>query len=171
MVAVLFLIIQLLFAFAILFLTLAFMTGAPFVPSTGPTANMMIELAKIKKGSKVYDLGSGDGRLLKLAANRGAYATGFEINPYLVLFTKIWFYFSPYRKLVKVHWSNFWKADFHDADVVFVYLLPWKMEKLEKTLRSKLKKGSLIVSNSFVFPDWTVLRQDRLTHVYVFKVS
>lgn len=171
MLSILFLLIQLLFAVAILFLTLAFVTGAPFVPSTSQTANKMIELSDLKKSMKVYDLGSGDGRLLKLAANRGAYATGFEINPFLVLFTKIRFYFSPYRKLVKIHWSNFWKADFHDADVVFVYLLPWKMEKLEKTLRSKLKKGSLIVSNSFVFPDWPVLRQDRETHVYVFKVS
>lgn len=119
---------------------------------------------------KVYDLGSGDGRLLKLAAERGCQAVGFEINPFLVILTKIRFYFSPYRKLIEVRWSNFWKADFRDADVVFVYLLPWKMEKLERTLRSKLKKGALVVSNSFVFPAWSVLRKDQSTHVYVFKV-
>lgn len=171
MLAVIFLLLQFFFATAIIFLTLAFVTGAPFVPSTSLTAKKMIELSHLKKGMKVYDLGSGDGRLLKLAAENGAAAVGFEINPFLVLYSKLKFYFSPHRKLIKVHWSNFWKADFHDADVVFVYLLPWKMEKLEKTLRSKLKKGSLVVSNSFIFPDWPVLRKDTTTHVYVFKVS
>lgn len=120
---------------------------------------------------KVYDLGSGDGRLLKLAAERGCQAVGFEINPFLVFFTKIRFYFSPYRKLIRVHWSNFWKADFRDADAVFVYLLPWKMVKLENILKDKLGPGALIVSNSFIFPHLKLIRKDESSHVYVFKVS
>ncbi len=122
----------------------------------------MIRLAKLKKGIKIYDLGSGEGRLLKLAAEKGATAIGFEINPFLVLLSRL-------RGLV-VYWKNFWHADFADADVVFVYLLPWKMEKLEAFLKKQLKPGSLIVSNSFIFPHWKILRQDRANHVYVFRV-
>ncbi len=170
MLAVIFLFIQLIFALAILFLTLAFVTGAPFVPTVTKTAEKMIELAQPKKGLRVDDLGSGDGRLLKLAAERGCRATGFEINPFLVLFTKLRFYFSPYRKLIAVKWSDFWKADFADADIIFVYLLPWKMQKLEALLRSKLKPGTVIVSNSFIFPHLKLIRKDEQSHVYVFKV-
>lgn len=171
MLTLLFLLIQITFAIAIIFLTLAFVTGAPFVPSTRKTAEKMIELAELRKGMKVYDLGSGDGRLLKLAAERGARATGFEINPYLVIFTKIRFFFSPYRNLIKAKWADFWRADFRDADAVFVYLLPWKMEKLENLLKEKLKPGATVVSNSFIFPHLKMIRKDESVHVYVFKVD
>ena len=166
----LFLLPNVLFALFILFLTIAFVTGAPFVPSSKRTAQSMIDLARIKPGMKIYDLGSGEGRLLQLAAEKGATAIGHEINPFLVLFTKLRFVFSPYRKNIGVHWKNFWHSDFSDADVVFIYLLPWKMEKLEQLLVKQLKPGALIVSNSFIFPHRKIIRQDRLNHVYVFKI-
>lgn len=168
--SLIFLTIQLGFALFLFFLCLAFLTGAPFVPSTRQTAEAMIKLAQLKKGMRIYDLGSGEGRLLKLAAKAGAQAIGFEINPFLVLFTKIRFYFSPYRKLIKVHWSNFWKADFSDADVVFVYLLPWRMEKLEQFLKRELKPGTKVISNSFIFPNLKKITEDRKSHVYVFRI-
>src|SRR3989344_5032965 len=81
---VLFLTIQLGFAILIFYLCIAFITGAPFVPSTNPTAHAMIRLACIKPGMKVYDLGAGNGNLLFLAAKGGATAIGLEINPLLV---------------------------------------------------------------------------------------
>lgn len=157
-----FLLLNLIFALFIFFLTIAFITGAPFVPSTKNTATSMIRLAKLKKGMKIYDLGSGDGRLLKLAQKAGCRAIGFEINPFLVLFSWV-------RKL-NVQWKNFWQADLSDADVVFIYLIPWRMEKLEAFLKKQLKPGALIVSNSFIFPHWKILRQNAANHVYVFRV-
>jgi len=71
---------------------------------------------------------------------------------------------------VTVRWQNFWHTNLSDADVVFVYLLPWRMEKLAAKLKKELKPGTLIVSNSFIFPNWKILRQDKATHVYVFRV-
>ena len=167
---VLFLTIQLGFAILIFYLCIAFVTGAPFVPSANPTARSMIDLSRMKPGIKVYDLGSGNGKLLFLAARKGATAVGLEINPLLVLWSKIKAIASPYRKHISTRWQNFWKADLSDADVVFVYLLPWRMEKLAAKLKKELKPGTLIVSNSFVFPNWKILRQDKTTHVYVFKI-
>ncbi len=164
-----FLVIQLAFAFFVLYLSLAFVTGAPFVPTTSKTAASMLRLARIKRGMKVYDLGSGDGKLLFLAAKQGAIAVGLEINPFLVLYSNIRSFFSPYRHTVHTQWRNFWKADLSDADVVFIYLLPWRMEKLQEKLQQKLKKGTLVISNSFIFPNWTIIRQDPKNHVYVFK--
>ncbi|MFH0749836.1 MAG: methyltransferase domain-containing protein [Candidatus Gottesmanbacteria bacterium] len=166
----LFLSIQLLFAFLFFYLALAFLTGAPFVPSTKHAATTMIDIAGIKKGMTVYDLGSGDGRLLFLAAARGAKAIGLEINPYLVLYASIKTFFSPYRKNVRTYWKNFWRADFSKADVVFVYLLPWKMKRLEKKLLNELKPGSNIVSNSFIFPHIPCTKKDEAQHVYLFTV-
>ena len=130
----------------------------------------MISLAHIKPGMKIFDLGSGDGRLLRLAAEKGARAIGFEINPFLVLFTKIKFIFSPYHNSVTVKWKNFWKSDLRDADVVFVYLLPWRMEKLEEFLKNQLKPGTLVISNSFIFSNLKRIKKDELNHVYVFKI-
>lgn len=177
MTVILFLIIQLGFVIFFFFLILAFVTGAPFVPSTKPTAETMIRLAHIKPSMTIYDLGSGDGRLLFLAAREGATAIGLEINPFLVLFT--WFKkmlskrpktgINPADRIT-VHWKNFWNANLSDADIVFVYLLPWRMEKLAAKLKKELKPGSLIVSNSFIFPNWKIIRQDKAHHVYVFRI-
>lgn len=162
MITFIFLTINLLFAIFIFFLVIAFVTGAPFVPSAKNTAASMISLTELKEGMKVYDLGSGEGRLLKLAEEKGATAIGFEINPFLVLFCRL-------RRL-RAYWKNFWHADLSDADVVFVYLLPWKMEKLEKFLKKQLKPGALVVSNSFIFPNLKKVREDRVNHAYVFRV-
>lgn len=171
MIIVIWYILQLVFVFLIFFLTLAFMTGAPFVPSTKTVSEEMINLAKITKGSTVYDLGSGDGRLLFASAQHGARkVVGLEINPYLVLFTNLKLFFSPWRQTVFCYWKNFWTADLHDADVVFVYLLPWKMERLKKKLEHDLKPGARVVSNSFIFPGWNIEDQDKKNHVYVFKI-
>ena len=113
------------------FLPSHFVTGAPFVPSTNESTSALIRLSKLRPGMNLYDLGSGDGRLLFEAARKGANAYGIEINPFLVLYTKIRVLFSPYRKLITVRWGNFWNALLMDSDVVCIYLLPWRMEKLE----------------------------------------
>lgn len=170
MVAAVFLFLHVLFALLVFFLVVAFVTGAPFVPSTNLVAQSMIGLARIKPGMNVYDLGSGNGKLLFLAAKQGAIALGFEINPFLVLLSWVRTLAAPYRNQITTRWQNFWTADLSGADVVFIYLLPWRMKQLKKKLQKELKPGSLVVSNSFIFPNWNILRQDRQKHVYVFRV-
>ena len=165
-----FLLLNLCFALFMFFLTLAFITGAPFVRSNKKAVNAMIRLAKLKPGMKVYDLGSGDATLLFRAASLGAIAVGLEINPFLVFWSYVKILFSTHRKKINIHWQNFWSANLHDADVVFVYLLPWRMESLEKLLKTKCKPGTRIVSNSFIFPSLKSLETDTEAHVYSFRV-
>ncbi len=163
-----FLLLQLTFALFFFFLVLSFYTGAPYVPSNINAANRMIELAHIIKGTRVIDLGSGDGKLLFLASQHGAIATGYEINPFLVLFTNMKaLFFAP---TVRTIWKNFWYADISNADVVLLYLIPWKMEKLEQKLLKETKPGTQIVSNSFLFPHIPCTTKDEDNHVYVFTV-
>jgi ribosomal protein L11 methylase PrmA len=170
MIAWIFLLLNLGFAIAIFFLVIAFVTGAPYVPTKNDVAASMMRLAKIKRGDTVVDLGSGDGKLLLLAAQNGAgKAIGYEINPYLVLLSRLRVLLSPFGYTIKTYFHNFWTADISDADVVFVYLLPWRMEQLARKLRRELKPSALVVSNSFIFPNWKILREDRKNHVYVFR--
>jgi SAM-dependent methyltransferase len=170
MLEFIFLIFNALFAILMFYLVIAFVTGAPYVPSTPRVSKRMIDLAHIKKGERVYDLGSGDGRLLFLSAQLGANAYGIEINPYLVLFTWIKALGSPLRSRIHVSCKSFWSADITQAQVVFVYLLPWRMEKLERYLLASLKPGTRVVSNSFVFPHLPLVDKDEKEHIYVFKM-
>ena len=170
MLPYIFLILQLCFAILFFYLCLAFITGAPFVPSTNPVSRSMIRLARIKKGMVIYDLGSGNGKLLFLAAQHGALAKGFEINPFLVLLSNLRSLFSPYRNQIHTYLNNFWTADLGDADVVFIYLLPWRMEKLERKLMKECKKGTIIVSNSFIFPHLTCIGKSEKHHVFAFRI-
>lgn len=168
--SILFTALHLSFAVFILFLTLAFVTGAPFVRSNKKAVDAMMRLSNIKKGAKVYDLGSGDGTLLFRAAALGATAVGLEINPFLVVWSRIRTLFSHHQSHVRVKWQNFWRADLHDADIVFVYLLPWRMEKLETLLKTQCKPGTRIVSNSFIFPTLKKVDSDEAAHVYSFRI-
>ena len=166
----LFLILQIGFVIFFFYMCIASVTGAPFVPTKNASADAMIRLAGIKKGDTLYDLGSGNGKLLFLAAQKGACAIGYEINPILVLLSNIRALFSSNRRHVRTVWKNFWHADIHDADVIFVYLLPWKMKRLADKLKKELKPGTTIVSNSFIFPGWKIFRQDPANHIYVFRI-
>jgi SAM-dependent methyltransferase len=156
------LILQVGFVVFIFYMCMAYVTGAPFVLTNNASADAMIRLAEIHKGDSIYDLGSGNGKLLLLASQKGARAIGYEINPILVLLSKI--------RGTSTYWKNFWHADIHDADVIFIYLIPWKMERLAEKLKRELKPGTTIVSNSFVFPNWKILRQDTQNRVYVYRV-
>lgn len=166
-----FLLVQICFAIYLVYYIIAFLSGAPYVPSTNPTTESMIRLARLSPGKRAYDLGSGDGKLLPRIAATGAHAIGIEINPVLVLFSTIRCWFSPYRHAITIRMGSFWATTFSDADVVFVYLLPLRMEKLEKKLERECRKGTIVVSNSFLFPHWKILRQDVVNHVYVYKIA
>lgn len=166
-----FLIIQFVFALFFFFLVLSFYTGAPYVPSKTLAAKQMMKFAHLSKGTRVIDLGSGDGKLLFEAASLGATAVGYEINPFLVAFTNTKSFFSPYRTRVHAVWKNFWHADISSADVILLYLIPWKMDQLENKLLKETKPGTKIISNSFVFPHIPCIVKDVENHVFVFTVG
>lgn len=170
MAELIFALLNLVFAVYLLYYIVAFVSGAPFVPSTNRTADSMLKLAKLKKGMHAYDLGSGEGKLLLRIAGAGAKATGIEINPLLVLVSFIRTRMDVNRNLITVAWKSFWNCDLSDADAVFIYLLPLRMEKLEKKLMQECRKGTVIISNSFLFPHLKMSRQDTENHVYVYEL-
>ncbi|PLX24649.1 SAM-dependent methyltransferase [Candidatus Parcubacteria bacterium] len=111
-----------------------------------------LNLAKIKKDDKVYDLGCGDGKLLFAAAKYGAKAEGFEVSilPYVI---------AKVRQIidktkVKIKFRDFWMVNLSDADVVFFFLIPRIYPKLKKKLQSELKPGTRVVAYVWPFEDW-----------------
>ena len=154
------LVFYLLFALVVAAITMVpirgiFLGEGPFVSTPWTVMDKMMELADIKKGEKVYDLGCGDGRLLIEANKRyGAKAVGIEISPFVYWLAKIATRFSQAK--VKVIRGNIFEFDFSDADVVFCYLFPEPMKKLEKKFKN-LKKGCRIISHGFEIPGWKPL--------------
>ena len=143
-----------------------FARGAPFVSSDKKRIRRMVEFAGIKPGERAVDLGAGDGRLVIALARAGAVATGFEINPLLVLLARLRIAIAGLSGRARVERKNFWRTSFAPFDVVTVYGLPSIMQDLEAKLRRELKPGSRVVSNAFPFPHWQPTRTEKNVYVY-----
>jgi hypothetical protein len=135
------LIVILLFCFVVAF-------GAPYLPTLKPQIKEALDMLDLKPGQTLYELGSGDGRILVAAAERGIRVVGYELNPLLVIYS--WAITRKYRKLVTVRWGNFWRVNLADADGIFVFLLHRYMAKLDKKIIQECRKPVKLIS--FAFP-------------------
>lgn len=128
----------------------------PYVATKKDKIGTIIKLAKIKPHETVVDLGCGDGRLLFAAAKLGAFAIGYEVNPFLVLWARIKVYFglgsgiSPaqVRDLIIVKRRDLWRADLSVADVIFVYGRKNTMKRFQDFVFQNAKKGTRIIVNT-----------------------
>jgi len=143
----------------ILLSALSFLYGAPFVPADPEAVSAALKLAKLRKGERFYDLGSGDGRAVLAASDLGAKAVGVEINPLLWLWGACRSVFSGRKANFLL--LSFYDVDLRNADVVFIYTWQWTNEKLEGKLKRELKKGARVVSHRFTFPNWKPAAEDR----------
>lgn len=130
--------------------------GAPYLPIRRPDVEAALDLAEVTAGQTVVDLGSGDGRLLKAAARRGARAIGYEINPLLWLWSlaATW----RYRTLVTVHLGDLWGAAVAPADVVYVFMITRYLPRLDRKLATELKRPTKVVSYVYELPRKPVKR-------------
>ncbi len=126
----------------------------PFVPTPQEVVDRMIELAGVKKGDTVYDLGSGDGRIVITAAKKGARAVGFEIDPDLVKESRENINKARVQQLAEIRHQDILTVDLSAASVVTMYLLPDVNLKLKPNILSQLKPGSRVVSHAFDMGDW-----------------
>lgn len=137
------------FVFVLVIATFAYASwvGAPWVPSRRRDVARIMKLAGISPGQKFYDLGCGDGRLVRAAAKAGANAVGFEISLLPYFMAKI-------HLGRRVKFTNFWNVNLGDADVVFFFLTPKILEKMKTKLRQELKPGAKVIAYVWPFPDW-----------------
>lgn len=142
--------------------------GAVYFPSSIRNVGMIVELAGVRPGQKVVDLGSGDGRIVMALARLGAEAHGYEINPLLAWKSRRAIRRAGLGQNAFVHWQSIWNADLAGYQVVTVYGVPWIMARLGRKLDKELAPGTKIVSNIFPFPDRTpVYMADQKIYVYV----
>ncbi|MBI2797809.1 hypothetical protein HYX70_00735 [Candidatus Saccharibacteria bacterium] len=146
-------------------LIFVFWRGAPYLPTFQTEIDRLFKSIKLPKRALVVDLGSGDGRLLKTAAENGFAAVGYEINPVLWLLSS-W----RLRKLknVKVRFRSLWKADLAEADMVFIFGITRIMSKLEVKLDCELKSGATLVCNTFELKKAKQTRHLGTLHLYKF---
>ncbi|MFA5854766.1 MAG: hypothetical protein WC846_00530 [Candidatus Gracilibacteria bacterium] len=153
----------------------AMITGAPFVPTPMEQVNRMLKIAGIKNNDRLYDLGSGDGRLVHKAAREyGANAVGYEFSPLIYVWSKFLTLF--WHSKAKIKYANFWNKDISDADIIVCYLLPPAMKRFKLRMLPTLKKGTIIVSHAFPLEGlkpWKSLprlREKKLGPVWVYKI-
>ncbi len=128
---------------------------APYVPSPETVVERMLKLAEVKPGDIVYDLGSGDGRILIIAAQKfGAQAVGVEMDKKLHKEALERIQQLKLEDRVKVIHGDLMKVDVSQATVVTLYLLTSSNEKLKPKLEKHLQKGARVVSHDFKVPGW-----------------
>ncbi len=144
----------------------------PFVPTPQEVVDKMIELAGVKKGDVVYDLGSGDGRIVITAAKKGARAVGFDVDGDLVKESRENIRKAGLEKMAEIKQQDILTVDLSPASVVTMYLLPDVNLKLRPNIMKQMKPGSRVVSHAFDMGDWKPDKVERVNGrtVYLWTV-
>ena len=123
----------------------AAITGGPFVPTPKKVVKAGLKLARLKPKEKLYDLGSGTGKVLIIGAKEfGAQVIGFEYSKPLFLLSKINLFLHKIKQ-ARVYRKSFFEANLKDADVIFMFLTPKALLKLKKKFLEEVRLGTRII--------------------------
>ena len=159
----------------VLFATWSDLKGAPFVTTPQRTIRKMLAMAQVGPDDVVYDLGSGDGRILFTAAQEfGARAVGIEIDPLRYLWTRWLIHRKDLIGQVDVIRRNMFAVDLSPATVVTCYLLSETNLNLMGKLETELSPGTCVVSRNFPFPGWPLIAAEpgeKREKLYCYRVG
>ena len=137
---------------------------APYVPTPQEVVDRMLELAQIRPDDVVYDLGSGDGRIvITAAAKYGARAVGVEIDPALVKRSRANIKAAGLEHRIEIREEDIRNVDLSPASVVTLYLYPGANLRLRSLIQDQLKPGARVVSHQFTMGTWKPERVEQLT--------
>ncbi len=164
MLTIIILVVILLFGFVVFF-------GAPYLPTLKKQTETALDLLDLKPGQTLLELGSGDGTVLLAAGRRGIRCVGYELNPILVVISKIvtW----RYRHLVSIKMADYWRVQWPKTDGVYVFLLQKYMNKLDtKMMQHATKHGPVkLVSFAFTIPNKKPKKQLEGLSLYEYRVK
>lgn len=144
---------------------------APWWKTNKKTARAVCKLAEISSKDIIYELGSGDGTFLCIAAKEfGAKGVGIEIDPLRYLFSKVRFKMNGLDKKIKIIRKNFYDVNLSQASVIFAYLVPKALERLRPKFLRELKKGTLLVSFRYKI-NLPFVTYDKTNDVYLYKIN
>jgi len=128
---------------------------APYYPTPETIVEKMLQLGGLKAGEKMFDLGSGDGRIVIMAAEKfHADGVGIELDKDLFRQSMERIRSLNLQKTARIINGDILKQDYSSADLITVYLLPISNDKVRPILEKQLKKGTRIVAHDFEFGDW-----------------
>ncbi|KAM4552438.1 ATP synthase subunit C lysine N-methyltransferase [Odontesthes bonariensis] len=125
----------------------------PFVPATTAQVENVLKVLRARSGTLV-DIGSGDGRIVIAAAKHGFQASGFELNPWLVWYSRFKAWREGVHRSTSFHISDLWKVSFAQYSNVVIFGVPQMMDQLEHKLASELPGTAKVVACRFPFPTW-----------------
>ncbi len=135
----------------------------PYVPTPQEVVDRMLELAQVKKGDVVYDLGSGDGRIVVTAAKKyGVKAIGFEIDPQRIKESHENIKKAGVENLVEIRQQDIRTVDLAPASVLTMYLLPEVNLMIRPNIWKQMKPGSRVVSHDFDMAEWKPLKTEHI---------
>jgi len=150
------------------------MSAAPWYPTFRKNRRRVLDMAEIKPGDKVYDLGCGSGWFVMGVAQLKANSVGFELSLPAYLISKIRSWFTRGPGSAQIFFRDFWKADLSDADLIYVFLTPRVMPKLRAKLEKECRPGTRILCHAFPMPEWLPVRTEKLTkgiQAYLYSLS
>lgn len=132
---------------------------APYFPTPETVVDRMLQLGGLKQGEKMFDLGSGDGRIVIMAARKfKAQAVGVELDASLVKLSADKIRTLGLSATAHIIEGDLLEQDYSSADVVTIYLLPVAIGKVTPILDKQLKKGARVVAHDFEFFQWTAAK-------------
>lgn len=159
--------------FLLIILSMVWPPDSPWSPwwrTSGSRAREILKLAKVTKEDIIYELGSGEGRVLILAAKKfGAKGVGIEIDPLRSLISKILVRLNGVSKKVKIKRKNFFNEDLSNATVIFVYLIPKALQKLKPKLLKELKSDTRLVSFRYEI-DLPLVKYDQENEIRLYRI-
>jgi len=148
------------FCFVVLF-------GAPYLPTLSLQVDAALQLAGLEAGQTMLELGCGDGKVLIAAAKQGVNVVGYELNPLLA--ATAWLRTRRYRRQVRVVWGDFWRHPWPPAEVIFTFLLPKYMPKLDKKIMQYHSKPVKLVSFAFKIPGRKTEAEKHGVYLYTYR--
>ena len=149
--------------------------GAPYVPSNQKETEELLKLAGLKPKQLMVELGSGDGRVLRTAVkNFGVYGIGIDVNPVLNWWATL---LSKKQKLANIKFisKNIFDYDLSKADVVYLFLMPELINKLENKFNREIRPKTLMISHGFEIKFWkkylTKKRDHKPFPTYYYRVT
>ncbi len=128
---------------------------APYYPTPETVVQKMLEVGGLKSGEKMFDLGSGDGRIVVMAARKfGADATGIEFDADLFKQSMAKIKSLGLDQKARIIHGDIMAQNYANANLITVYLLPLSNDKVRPMLEKQLKRGTRIVAHDFEFSGW-----------------
>lgn len=146
--------------------------GAGFEPTSKKITTKMLEMVEIDSNDILYDLGSGDGRIVSEAAKKyKASSVGIEADPIRVIWSRLFLVFKGLRKSSKIIWGNIFKEDISEATVVTLFLGHNTNQKLKEKLVKELKPGTPVVSYVWTFEGWQPVKVDNNDRIFLYIIG